>query len=312
MLLLVNSGGPGAVGEWRNHFAALMPELDVRGWDDREIDDAQVDFVLVWEPTPGRLARMSGLRIVFSSGAGVDHITADRTVPEHLPIIRMMTPETTERMSDYVMAACFGIARDFPAVHAAQRRREWDMELFGKRSSETTVAVLGLGELGSVCAQRLALNGFRVKGWSRSARSLPGVACFSGAEMQAGMLSDADIVVNLLPDTPQTQRLIDAAFIAKLPAGASIVNVGRGPQLVVADLLDALERGHLRSAYLDVFDQEPLAADSPLWSHPRVIVTPHVASLPSRRARAEQIVRTLRDHLEGRPLQHVYSRALGY
>ncbi|MDR5836252.1 glyoxylate/hydroxypyruvate reductase A [Caballeronia sp. LZ034LL] len=312
MLLLVNSGGPGAVGEWQDHFAKWLPELEVRGWNDPEVDDAQVDFVLVWEPTPGRLARMPALKIVFSAAAGVDHIMADRSVPAHLPIVRMVTPETTERMSDYVMAACFGITRDFAALHDAQRRRSWKDELIGRRSGETNVAVLGLGELGAACAQRLALNGFQVRGWSRSPRNLPGVTCFSGNEALDALLDNAHIVVNLLPDTAQTRGMIDAALLAKLPVGASIVNAGRGPQVVLDDVLAALDEGRLRSAWLDVFEQEPLDPESRLWSHPGVVVTPHVASLPSRGARAEQVARALREHLEGKPLQHVYDRVLGY
>ncbi|WP_250474172.1 glyoxylate/hydroxypyruvate reductase A [Caballeronia sp. GAFFF1] len=312
MLLLVNSGGPAAVSEWQDHFAECMPELTVRGWDDPEVDDARVDFVLVWEPTAGRIARMTSLRIVFSAAAGVDHIVSDLSVPAHLPIVRMLTPETTERMSDYVMAACFGIVREFPALHEAQRQRRWNDDLIGIRSSETTVAVLGLGGLGAACAQRLAINGFQVRGWSRTPKTLSGVACFDGDAALDTLLADAHIAVNLLPDTPQTRKMIDAAFLAKLSACASIVNVGRAPQVVLDDVLAALDAGRLRSAWLDVFDKEPLDTGSRLWSHPRVIVTPHVASLPSRRARARQVAQALRDWLKGKPLQHVYDRTLGY
>jgi glyoxylate/hydroxypyruvate reductase len=312
MLLVVKSGGKDAMPEWKTLYQSLLPELEVVHWDDPALNPADIDYAMVWEPTPGRLAQFPSLRVIMSSGAGVDHITCDATVPRHVPITRMVTPETAERMADFVTAASYAVVRDFPALREAQRARIWDEGIIGRRASETTVTILGLGHLGAACATRLAVNGFQVRGWSRTRKQIPDVSCYAGDDALPVCISGSDIVVNLLPDTAATRGVIDDRFLDLLPRGASLINVGRAAQIQTRALMRRLDSGHLQSAFLDVFDVEPLGPDDPMWSHPRVWVSSHVASSVSRRSKAEQVVRTILADRSGQPLEHVYMAELGY
>jgi glyoxylate/hydroxypyruvate reductase A len=312
MVLLVKSGGQAALPEWQTLFAEVLPDVVVKGWDDPDVDPASVRYVLVWEPTPGRLAQFPNLALVLSTAAGVDHILADSALPTHLEIIRMVTEETSTRMADFVTMASYALLREIPQLVSAQREGRWDEDRLGAVANETPVAMLGLGELGSVAAARLVANGFPVLGWSRTQKTLPGVTCYSGEAGLDSVLSQARIVVNLLPDTAQTKDIFNAALLAKLPRGAGVINAGRGAQVDTAALLAALDSGQVGSAILDVFKVEPLPQDDPLWRHPHVIVTPHVASDASRRAKARQAALTIRAHQAGEAIGHRFDRARGY
>lgn len=312
MLMVVKSGGPAAMPEWRSLYRSLLPELEIVGWDDPELDPARVEYAMVWEPTPGRLAQFPALRVILSSAAGVDHITRDPSVPAHLPIVRMVTPETGERMADFVTACAYAIVRDFPALRDAQTARRWDESLVGRRASETTVAILGLGNLGVACALRLAANGFRVRGWSRTPKQIAQCESFAGDDGLHACVANADIVVNLLPDTAATRNLIDRRFLAALPRGASLINVGRAPQVDIQAVVASLDSGHLHSAFLDVFDPEPLTPNDPLWQHPKLWLSSHIASAVSRESKARQVVKAILADQAGQALEHVYAADFGY
>jgi glyoxylate/hydroxypyruvate reductase A len=202
--------------------------------------------------------------------------------------------------------------RDFPLLREAQTARRWDESLVGRRASETTVAILGLGNLGVACAQRLAANGFRVKGWARTPKQIAQCESFAGDEGLKACVAGADIVVNLLPDTPATRGLIDSGFLAALPRGASLINVGRAPQVDVQAVVASLDAGHLYCAFLDVFDTEPLMPNDPLWEHPRLWVSSHIASAVSRESKARQVVKTILADRAGHALEHVYTADFGY
>ncbi|MCY0386398.1 glyoxylate/hydroxypyruvate reductase A [Robbsia sp. Bb-Pol-6] len=312
MVLLIKSGGAEAIPEWQSLLAELAPDLVVRGWDDPTVAPDRVRYALVWEPNAGRLAQFQNLELIVSSAAGVDHILADATVPRHVPIVRMVTGETGERMADFVTMAAYALSRDLPRIVAAQREQRWDASLTGRMASETTVGIMGLGELGRASATRLAASGFQVIGWARSPKSLDRVQCYVGRGEFDAFLSRSQILVNLLPDTDETRGIVDASLLARLPHGAAIVNAGRGSQLDPAALLAALDTGQVGSAMLDVFDVEPLPANHPLWRHPNVIVTPHVASAVSRRAKARQAAAAIAAHRAGMPVPHLYERERGY
>lgn len=310
--LLIKSGGAAALPEWQHHFARLMPGLRVCGWDDPFVDARNVRYALVWQPDPGRLARYPRLRLILSAAAGVDHILADPKLPPNVPIVRMVTEETRERMSDFVTLSALAIVRDMPALVAAQRDDQWASELTGRLARDTRVSVLGLGELGRAVAARLRANGFRVNGWTRTAKPAENVPVFSGEGQLDALLAQTDILVNLLPDTPATRGILGRRLFARLPAGASLIQVGRGAHLDRHALLDALDSGHLRWAVVDVFDIEPLPPDDALRRHPKVLVTPHIASTVSYAARARQVADVLGAHLRGAPLPFVYDAARGY
>ncbi|WP_287496165.1 glyoxylate/hydroxypyruvate reductase A [Pandoraea sp. CB10b_02] len=310
--LLIKSGGAAALPEWQHHFARLMPGLRVCGWDDPFVDARNVRYALVWQPDPGRLARYPRLRLILSAAAGVDHILADPKLPPNVPIVRMVTEETRERMSDFVTLSALAIVRDMPALVAAQRDGQWACDLTGRLARDTRVSVLGLGELGRAVAARLRANGFRVNGWTRTAKPAENVPVFSGEGQLDALLAQTDILVNLLPDTPATRGILGRRLFARLPAGASLIQVGRGAHLDRHALLDALDSGRLRWAVVDVFDIEPLPPDDALRRHPKVLVTPHIASTVSYAARARQVANVLGAHLRGAPLPFVYDAARGY
>ena len=309
-VLLVKSGPPAALGEWQRAFAAVRPDITVRWWDDPDIDPAAVDYALVWAPTPGRLARLPNLKLIISSGAGVDHLLEDPELPD-VPIVRMGAPEVVTRMREFAILCVLHMHRLWHRYVANQHRRIWDA-LAGPAASERRVGVMGLGQLGAAAALGLVPLGFPVAGWARTPKELQGVRCFAGPDQLQPFLAQCDIVVCLLPATAETNGLLDARRFAMLPQGAGVVNLARGSLLVEADLLAALDGGHLEAAILDVFQTEPLPAESPLWTHPRVTITPHVASMPGRAPRARFACAAIAALERGEPLPNLYDRQRGY
>jgi glyoxylate/hydroxypyruvate reductase A len=309
-ILLVKSGGPGAIEEWRAAFATVRPDLDVRWWDDPSVDPLAVRYALVWAPEPGRLKTYPNLRLVISSGAGVDHLAGDTMLPD-VPIVRLGAPEAVWRMREYVALSVLHLHRLWHRFAANQRARVWD-ELPNPEAPERRVGVMGLGQLGAAALDALRPFGFPLSGWSRSPKALPGVRCFADMRGLKPFLAQCDILVCLLPATPETNGILNAETFAALPRGASVVNAARGSLLVEADLLAALDSGHLEAAVLDVFETEPLPPDSPLWLHPCITITPHVASFPGRPARARFAAEVITAFEAGRALPNLFDPKRGY
>jgi glyoxylate/hydroxypyruvate reductase A len=310
-LLLVKSGGAAAVAEWQACFAASAPGLTVRFWDDPAVDPDAVTYVLVWEPEPARLKRYRNLRVIFSSAAGVDHITRDPELPA-LPIVRMASDETAQTMGEYVCFAALSILRDAKRIAAAQEARQWDPFDASRIAPQTRVGIMGLGNIGTVAARMLRGLGFPVSGWARSRKTIDGVTAFAGADALDTFLAQSDIVVGLLPGTAETRGLLDARRLAQLPRGAGVVNAGRGSLIVMPDLIAALDSGHLAAAMLDVFDAEPLPPEDPAWAHPKITVTSHVAGFASRPARARAVARALTAYERGEAIPNLYDPVRGY
>ncbi|MEO6407370.1 MAG: glyoxylate/hydroxypyruvate reductase A [Burkholderiaceae bacterium] len=294
---------------WPALQAALPGERLLR--ERTAADAAQIDIALVANPPAGSLRGLPGLRLVQSLWAGVDRLLADPDLPREVPIARMVDPAMTEAMAQTALWVALGLQRDFFDYAAQQRDGRW-VQHAQRRADEVRVAVLGLGEMGSACARRLATTGFAVTGWSRRAHPADDFTTASGAAALDGVLGRADIVVNLLPLTPATRGFFDAARLARLPRGASLVNLGRGGHVVDADLLAALDRDHLRHAVLDVFHTEPLPPEHRYWTHPRVTVLPHVAAQTDPRSAAQIVAANVRALREGRPIEHLVDRSSGY
>ncbi|ARP94536.1 2-hydroxyacid dehydrogenase [Bordetella genomosp. 13] len=312
MRITINSGGPQALDEWRGHFRDFNPAIEVVGWDAARAHPAGIGYALVWAPEAGRLAALPDLKLVISAGAGVDGILADPLLPPTLPIARMITDSTATVMGDYVLTAALMLMRDVRAMALDQAERRWRTRDNPPALAQVRVGVMGLGQLGAHTAQRLAHVGFDVAGWSRSRAALPGVACFAGQEEFAPFLARTDILVCLLPGTDATRGILGARTFAQLPRGAGIINVGRGSHLVQADLLQALDAGQLKGAVLDVFDTEPLPVESPLWSHPGIVITPHCGATPDRRERARKAVDIIERWERGETLELIYDCQRGY
>lgn len=311
-LLVVKSGGPKAFVAWQAAFADVAPELDLRFWGDPAVDPATITHALVWDPEPGALAKLPSLQVIFGAGAGVDFIVADPDLPRHIPLVRMGVEGAAQRMGEYVCWAALGLLRDTRRLALAQAASHWDWFEPEFTAQERVVGIMGLGVMGTRSAAMLQGLGFTVVGWSRTAKSVSGVRSFVGDAELAAFLSESDIVVVLLPATEATRGLIAAPLLAMTKPGAGLVLAGRGSQTVVADVIAALDSGQLGGAVIDVFDPEPLAADSPLWAHPRITVTPHCASLPSRRERAAYVVDAMARHRRGEGLPNLYDHARGY
>jgi glyoxylate/hydroxypyruvate reductase A len=312
MILLVNSGGEAAVADWRARFNEVAPHLDVRWIDDPTVRPEDVPYVFVWSPRPGFLASLPNLRLIVSSGAGVDHITTDPTWPRHVGIVRMGGDETAQRMGEYVCLAALAVLRGLPRIIAAQRVPRWDHFDAPRTATESRAGIMGMGNLGIRAAEMLRALGYQVAGWSRSRKHVPGVECFAGPDELPAFLARTDLLVNLLPDTPETKNAICTETLARLPQGAGVVNAGRGPQLDIPALIAALDTGHLSGAVLDVFNTEPLPTDDPAWTHPKIIVTPHLASLASRPARVRYVVDAIAAFERGDTPPNLYDPARGY
>jgi glyoxylate/hydroxypyruvate reductase A len=274
-------------------------------------DLAEIDAALVWKPPHGLLRRLPNLKAVLSLGMGVDHIFSDPDVPVQVPIVRLVDPDLIGRMSEYCALAVLRYHRNADKYDADQRARRWDP---GEEphASERRVGIMGLGKIGRDVAAKLAPFGFRLRGWSRSPKSLPQVECFAGSAGFEPFLRQCEILVCVLPLTRETEGILNARSFALLPKGAILVNAARGAHVVDADLVAALNSAHLAAAQLDVFRQEPLPADHPFWSHSKVRITPHNAGITNPQTAAHQIVDCLHRLRRGDPLQNVVDPQKGY
>ncbi|MBI3515722.1 MAG: glyoxylate/hydroxypyruvate reductase A [Proteobacteria bacterium] len=307
LIFASNSDDPVA---WGAALRALMPELEVRVWPETgRVED--VVAALVWRHPDGALNAFPNLKLVVNLGAGVDPIFADPHLPRNIPIVRLVDPELTRGMTEYVVLHVLALHRRLPELAEAQRAARWHY-IHPADTRRTRVGLMGLGNLGGHAADMLARIGFQVSGWSRTPKQVAGVDCFHGRDQLPAFLKDCDIVVCLLPLTAATENLIDAGVFAHMRDGTAFVNAGRGRVVVDDALLAALDSGRVRHAVLDVFRDEPLPADHRYWRHPRVTMTPHNATAGYPETAAPQIVDNIRRVLAGQAPVNVVDRAAGY
>ena len=296
--------------DWLRLFAAELPGLEVRIWPDIG-DPAAIEIAAVAHVPHGALARLPNLRLIASLFAGQEVLLGDPTLPRHVPIVRTGNPDGDVMMSETALLHVLRHHRYLPDYALAQQRHEWKRQPV-LSASERRVGVMGLGAIGLAAAQRLREHGFQVAGWARTARALDGIEMFYGRERLATFLGRSEIVVNLLALTPETENILDRAAFALMPKGASVINLARGQHIVDDDLVAALDEGQLAGATLDVFREEPLPKDDPLWIHPRITIVPHA----SRRLDAAQIVPRICENVRrlrhGLPLVYLVDPAAGY
>lgn len=294
---------------WQEIFAQRAPQLDFRIWPDMA-DPKRVRFIAAWSLPPLDPNDYPNLEVVFCTGAGIDKLGVAQ-IPSHLKVVRMIEPGLTAGMVEYVTLAVLSLHRDWHAFAAQQRAQVW-RELPVLPANIRCVGVMGLGELGAAVAGAIRSLGFKCVGWSRSPKQVQGVRCFHGAEGLDAFLAACDYLVCLLPLTAETRGVLDRRLFAKLPRGAAVINVGRGAQLVQEDLLAALDEGQLGAAILDVCEPEPLPAGHPLWSHPRVVITPHIASETQPCTAAPAVLDNLERHERGEAMVGLVDRVRGY
>ncbi|MDH3690996.1 MAG: glyoxylate/hydroxypyruvate reductase A [Gammaproteobacteria bacterium] len=295
---------------WREQLALHIPDLDFRAWPDWG-DPEEGEFAVVWEPPQGELYKYENLKAIFSLGAGIDHLTRDPELPRDVPIVRLADRGLTIGMTEFVVMSVLYHHREMIDYRSQQQNSEWKV-----REQippwHRSVGIMGIGALGVDSIAKLAPFGFRLNGWSRTPKDLTGVNCFHGEEGLTTFLNRTEILVCLLPLTPETQGILNAKNFFALPRGAAVINVARGGHLVEQDLLDALEQGQISTATLDVFLQEPLPPGHPFWKHPRIIVTPHAASQTLLETAAEYIAAGIQKVHRNEPLEHVADLQRGY
>jgi glyoxylate/hydroxypyruvate reductase A len=295
---------------WQRELTRLLPEVEFRVWP--EIGRAEdIRAALVWKHPHDALPRFPNLQLVVSLGAGVDFIFQDPNLPDSVPVVRVVDAGLTRRIVEYVVLHVLALHRRLPELNAAQRAGQWRF-IRPVDPAAACVGIMGIGNLGSHALAALGQFGFRLAGWSRTAKSLPGVQCFHGAAGLPEFLRGCDILVCLLPSTPATDDLIDATLFDQLPEGAAFISLGRGSTVVDEDLIAALDRGRLRDAVLDVFRTEPLPAGHPFWSHPKITITPHNSSATDPVSAAPQVADNIRRALAGQPVLNRVDRATGY
>jgi glyoxylate/hydroxypyruvate reductase len=300
---------------WEQRFRLLAPHRDVRVWPEQIGDPAAIAYACAWLPPPGLLATFPGLKAIFSLGAGVDHLLADSTIP-NVPIVRIVDPDLTMRMTEFVTLHVLLHHRKQRLYDAQQRDREW-RDHDQPAASEVTVGIMGLGALGRDAAAVLARIGFRVAGWSRTPKSVAGIETFSGAEGLDAFLARTEILVCMLPSTPATEGILNLDLLRKLKRdgalqAAYLINAGRGKLQVDTDIVAALDEEWLAGASLDVFPIEPLPRESPLWSHPKVTITPHNAAASVPRTLVQNVLAQIERFEAGYPLENLANRNVGY
>ena len=303
------------VEDWRARFQALLPDMPVVVLGE-PFDRRAVHYVASWKHPPGSLTGLPNLAAIFSLGAGVDFLFADDKLPA-APIARIVDPDLTTRMSEYIVLHCLSYLRQQRRYDRQQREKLWDDDRNQPAARSVRVGVMGLGELGQDAARKLAVMGFDVAGWSRSPKAIEGVPTYSGEAGMAEFLARTDILVCLVPLTPETRGMLNRALFAGLArdgrlGGPVLINAGRGGLQIEADILASLAAGELKAAVLDVFETEPLPQDSPLWTHPAVTVTPHNAAMSAPETVAAQVAAQIRRLEAGEPLEHIVDPARGY
>ena len=298
-ILLTGQFDAGERDEWLALLHAELPAETLVTDRTEAADAADADIAIVANPPFGALQGLPRLRLIQSLWAGVDRLLADASIPAELPIARMVDPAMNEAMAETALWAVLSLQRDFFDYARQQSHSQW-LPHPQRRADEVPVLVLGRGQMGTAVTRRLAANGFPVTSWGSRDGVLP------------PLLGGAAVVINLLPLTPATRGLFNAATLAAMRPGASLVNLARGAHVVEADLLDALDAGHLRHAVLDVFDEEPLPGTHRFWLHPRVTVLPHVAAATDARSAAAIAAANVRRFRAGQPVDHLVVRSRGY
>ena len=291
------------VPAWAAALKASLIEMPIRVWPDLG-DPSQIRYALLWKPPPELFDGLQNLQVIFSVGAGIDHLTSCSTLPSDVPIVRMVEPVLTAGMVEYVIYNVIRFHRRMHEYDMQQRRAQWQV-LPQATASDVTIGIMGLGVLGEAAAVMLTKMNYRVTGWSRSRKRLPGVRSYVGESELLKFLNDVQILVMLLPLDETTQNILNKVTLAQLPRGASIINAGRGGCIHESDLLNALDNGHISGVARDVFEAEPLPEAHLFWRHPNVSITPHAASLTNPVSAVQFVAENIRRHQSGNRLMHI-------
>lgn len=273
---------------WLPHLSAANLNVFVHGRDEYKPED--IDYTLSFRPPPGFLKTLPNLKTIYSLGAGVDGFLADPDFPKQIPLVRFVDPQLSTEMAQYVVMHVLLQHRHVKAFEETQKQSKWAQMMLPRKTADTRIGILGLGEIGTMAGERLRDLGFPVSGWSRSRKTVDGIKSYTGEGEFAAFMGTSDFLICLLPLTEDTRGILNAKTFAMLPKDSYVINVARGGHLIETDLIAALDSGHLAGATLDVFQTEPLPDMSPLWKHPQIVVTPHIAAISDPRVAANFVI----------------------
>lgn len=286
-----------------------MPEHEIRLWPDVGNRD-EIDYAIAWKPEPGSLQNLPHLKALFLTSAGVDAAIKDPTLP-NVPVVRCVNETLSSGMAEYVAYNVLKFHRGFYAYDQQQRDGIWKQNR-QPGAAKCTVGIMGMGEMGMACIDVLKPFGYDLRGWSRTPKTIEGVQHFAGDDELRPFLNGCHIVVCVLPLTAETRGILCTDNLQHLPIGSYLISAGRGAHMVEGDILHLIGNGHLAGAALDVFEIEPLPANHPFWQEPKIILTPHIASITDYEALCHDIKRQIAAYDAGQPLHNVVDRARGY
>lgn len=292
---------------WIKALHEAAPELELEVYPEVR-NPEKVEFALSWRHPHGIFKNYPNLRVISSMGAGIDHILQDETIPQHIEITRIIDNQLAEDMAVFVLALVLEQVRNLSLHHCS---KEWKPVKY-LRPKNLRVGIMGMGVLGSAVAKTLRNNGFNLSGWSSSEKDISGVETFHGEDQLPEFLSKTDFLVCLLPLTSETENILEKALFQQLPQGAYVINVARGNHLVEKDLLEMIDNGHLSGASLDVFRKEPLPEEHAFWNHPKIKITPHVASVTHPSSVAPQLIENYIRMKNGQKPRHLINRQKQY
>ncbi len=295
---------------WAQYLTKKLPKTAISIYPEVENPEA-VTFAVCWKAEAHVLQQFPNLAVIQSVGASIDHITRNQIVHKHQIVTRIVDENLSNDMWEFVLAAVMSNLKNLPLYGHQKEEKQWQPTNYGSIKN-TIISILGLGQIGALVAKKFADLGFVVKGWSRTPKNIPNVACFAGQNTLDAFLTDTDFLINILPLTAETADFLDKNVLKRIKKGGFLINVGRGEHLVEQDLVELLETGHLSGALLDVFRVEPLPQDHVFWTHPKIQITPHVASLTNVASATTLIAENYRRFQSGEGLLHVVSVEKGY
>jgi len=293
----------------KKHIQTIDSNIDVEIWPAVANPD-RVQLAVAWNQPENVFAKFPNLKAITSLGAGVDHLVRDATIPESKNLTRMVLPSLKQQVADYVLMSVLNILRHSHTYYRQKQRAEWS-EHQPIEKDDLRIGVMGLGQLGLVTAKKLEQNGFHVSGWARTKKELSSIRTYTSGEIDI-FLREVNILVCLLPLTPETTGILNLKTIKQLKQPAFIINAARGEHLVDEDLIYALDTDRIRHATLDVFTDEPLPESHPFWNRDKITITPHIAALTNEKEAAELIVENYKRLLSGMKLLNPVSRKFKY
>lgn len=298
------------IDAWRDVLLKKNPNLDIRAWPEVG-NKSQVDTLLLWSHPVGVTQQFPNAKLIYSLAAGVDHIFVDKDVSTDIPIVRVVDTYMANDIVQYVLAYALKHIKRVDHWAAKQKQCQWYKQP-PFNLAEKTIGIMGMGFLGKKAAHMFKHLGLKTSAWSQSPKQIEGIKHFAGDAEFKDFIKQTDILICMLPLTPKTRGILNKNTFALMPKDSYIINVGRGPHVIEEDLLQALNSSHLAGATLDVFDSEPLPSNHPYWTHPKINVTPHVASVTNPETAVDQVYENYQRMLQGMKLENVVDSIKGY